>query len=113
MSTIIKTYYTTSHSQTLKQFIEVEVKERENYTPDEINRWKAKYNLTNDTKVIWISPKKYVAYSYTLPAEEMNNAINVPESEMYDVKEIPADKGFIIPESDDGDDGFVFVLNGK
>ena len=101
-------YFTTSGDQTLAEFIETEVKERENYTLKEINCWKKKYHLTNISIVIWVSPLKWRAYSYTLLADERDNARNIPESDM-DVTVIKADNGFIIPESDDGDDGFVFV----
>jgi hypothetical protein len=103
-----KIYYTTSGDQTLAEFIETEVKERGNYTSTEIKRWKKKYHLTDATRLIWVTPLKWRAFSYTLPASEMENAKNIPENEM-DVTEIKADEGFIIPESDDGDDGFVFV----
>jgi len=108
-----KIYYTTSHNQTLAEFIETEVKDRENYTKKEIREWKKKYHLTNDTVLIWVALYKWRAFSYLLGAEEMEGAENLSENEMYDVEEIKTEDGYIIPESDDGDDGFIFIYHNQ
>ncbi len=112
MSGNLNVYYTSTNPVygkiTFNQFIETEVEERGNYTEADVQRWIIKYNLFPNDKVIWVSPKKWVANRYNLLAEEWDTAENVPEAEMS-VYEIRYDEGFIIPESDDGDEGYIFV----
>ncbi len=106
--------YYTSHNpifkMTLNQFIETEVNERSNYPLEYVQEWMRKYNLTGSDLVTWVSPLKWVANRYNLFAEEWDEAKKIPESEMS-VYEIKADEGFIIPESDDGEEGYLFVFN--
>jgi hypothetical protein len=106
-----KVYYTSSaHTMTLKQFIETEVQERGNYSLQDVKAWQQKYKISNTARMIWVSPKKWVANRYNLPADEWDEAENVPESEMS-VYKIKASEGTLIIESDDGDEGFLFVFN--
>jgi hypothetical protein len=104
-----KSYYTTSGAMTMKEFIETEVEDRGNYPLSEVRGWIKKYGIKRDQQIMWVSPKKWRAYSYTLPAEEMDSARDVDESKM-DVTEVKGKEGFIIPESDDGSEGFLFVF---
>uniref|UniRef100_A0A6M3XIG7 Defence against restriction A C-terminal domain-containing protein n=1 Tax=viral metagenome TaxID=1070528 RepID=A0A6M3XIG7_9ZZZZ len=108
-----KSYYTSTEpvfgKMTMKQFIETEIKERGNYTHAEVQNWIRKYNISENDLAIWVSPKKWVANRYNLLAEEWDKAEKVPESEMS-VYEIKGNEGFIIPESDDGDEGYLFVF---
>ena len=122
--------YYNSHgtSTSFHDFIDVDVKERNNYSLGEVNSWKKKYNIKDDDKVIWVTPNKRMAQSYMTSSEYHDDILNAKTDE--DVMEIfkrdfPEDNislddiepfkftnndGFIIPESDDGDDGFLMVL---
>jgi len=109
-----------SHGCTMSfaQLREVEVDERDNYPNEELDAWKEKYNLDEDSPVIWVTPSKGMAISYGADLEDkdkillMNdNELNIyiskndlPEPYEYSTK----DK-IIIPESNDGDNGFVMV----
>ncbi len=109
----VKLYYTSTDpvfgKMSLKQFIETEVKERGNYTLADVQNWMRRYNISGNDLAIWVSPKKWVANRYNLPASEWDEAEKVPESEM-NVYEIRGDGGFVIPESDDGEEGYLFVF---
>lgn len=90
-------YYTTSGAMYFWEFIEIEVYERDNYTLAEVLQWRDKYGIKDETAVMWVSPEPSIALSYQ-PADEPT--------------EIQSTEGFIIPESDDGNNGFLFILNG-
>ena len=92
----------------MREFIELEADERGNYETRMIKRWMKKYNLRDDSRVIWISPDKRIANRYNLTASEWDSAIDIPEDEINVIEINPAD-GKIILESDDGDNGFLFV----
>ena len=109
------TIYYSSHNPrrdrfTFAEFIEREVEDIGNYTEEEADEWSRKYNLLPDTPVIWVTTVKWVANRYNLSSDEWNDAEFVPESEM-NVYEIDSTKGFLIQETDDGDDGFLFAFN--
>ena len=109
----VKVYYTShdpAYKMTLNQFIETEVHERGNYTLKEVQGWMRKYNLTGNDFALWVSPLKWVANRYNLFAEDWDKARFIPESEMS-VYEIKGDEGFIIPESNDGEAGYLFVFH--
>lgn len=65
-------YYTSTDpvfgKMTIKQFIETEVDERGNYHLVAVYAWMKKYNLSKEDRVIWVSPKKWVANRYNLSA---------------------------------------------
>jgi len=106
-----KEFYTSSaHTMTLKQFIETEVQERGNYSIQDVKAWQHRYNISDTARMVWVSPKKWVANRYNLPADEWDEAENVPESEMS-VYKIKASEGTLIIESDDGEEGYLFVFN--
>jgi hypothetical protein len=93
---------------TMKEFIEIEVEERGNYTLPEIRIWMKKYHLTPKTEVIWVCKEPWQANRYNLPADDWQRANEIEVNE-GDVQEIGDKAGFIIEESDDGDDGYLFV----
>ena len=115
----MKTYYS-SHdgTSTWAEWWEKEVCERENYSAYEASKWAAKYHICNDDMVKWVTPDKAVALSYRLlpfdegfiiSKEELGYLING----LLGLSEYSETQGFIIPESDDGDDGFIFVFRAK
>lgn len=59
-----------------------------------------------------IQSGKWVANKYNLFADEWDTAEKIPEDEMT-VYEFSSKRGFIIPESNDGDDGVLYVLTPK
>lgn len=109
-----ETKYYNSHGNimSMSEFIEIEVEDRSNYSKEEIEEWINKYNIKEDDKVIWVTPKKWVANRYNLSSEDWYKAEKVPEEQM-NVFEFDDNQGFIIPESDDGDDGYLFVFYKK
>jgi hypothetical protein len=102
------TYYTSAKPVRFRDIVDTEV-ERGNCTHDQANHWKKKYGIDDQDKAVWVSPKKWVANSYNLSSDEKATAEKIPENEM-DIRSIPSSKGFIIKESDDGDDGYIFVF---
>ena len=92
-----KTYYNShGHTMLFSEFIELEVDERENYEMSDVEEWMVKYKITTDSECIWVTEDKAVAKSYHYTDGE-------------EVVEIDSEKGFIIPETDDGDEGFLFI----
>jgi hypothetical protein len=114
-----KKYYN-SHGQfsSFHEIRDIEVYDRENYTPEEFQAWQDKYEISDGDQVIWITDNKKQAYAYLLPADYHDEIHNMSIGKIKsalkkediddDIKEIK-DKGFIIPESDDGDNGYLFV----
>jgi len=124
---IPKKVYYNSHGNSIPfyQFIETEVEERENYNLRDVNKWKKKYKIKDDSEVIWVTPNKVKAQSYMTFAnsyDELMNAKSDKEVENILRQDLGMDaniepfaftesEGIIIPESDDGDDGVLMVLN--
>lgn len=112
-----QTYYTTSNPMTMSNFIALEVEERNNCDIEDVNYWIEKYGIAPQTQIIWVALHPHVAARYQMNAEDWCNAENVYNAnpEQFDVKQIKGTDGFLIPETDDGDDGFIFVLtqNGR
>lgn len=109
-----KDYYTTSKPMNIETFIEIEVEERDNYSLEEVKKWIEKYNITNDTLLLWVTDKPYVAASYQMPSEDYCNAEEIYNSnpDDYDVQTIPQSTIIdIIEESDDGDFGYLAILS--
>lgn len=94
----LKKYYN-SHGQTMtwKHMIEVEVDERGNHTMQQIQQWQKKYGIKDTDKCIWVTKNKRDVQRYT-------------KYTRYTPFEFDRNQGFIIPESDDGDNGFLFIL---
>lgn len=98
---------------------ELEVKERKNYTNKDFKEWEKKYGIKPDDQVIWVTPDKKGAVTYMASAEEHDAILGMNEEELAtfikdnnlgDVAEFSGDEGVIIKESDDGDNGFLFVI---
>jgi hypothetical protein len=111
---MIKKFYTTSVIMPFSNFIDIEVMERNNYPMTDVRQWMFKYNINFDTKVIWVATKKYIAYRYHLAADQWDKITKLKKesrkhSADISVYESPR-QGYIISESNDGDDGFLFVL---
>lgn len=106
-----KNYYTTSRPMTINDFIDIEVDDRGNYDIDDVNEWINKYNIQPNTKIIWVALEPYIAARYEMDVEDWDNAENIYNENPNDfnVKIIDSKDGFLIPETDDGDDGFIFV----
>jgi hypothetical protein len=101
----------------MREFYKIEVKERGNYSSEDVKSWMKKYDLTPDSIVAWVTTFKrnaviYIASDDKDMIEEMNDEelSAYMKTEGLWIFEINADNGFIIPESDDGDYGFVFVI---
>lgn len=103
-------YYTSALKEfTFAEFVEREIDELENYPVSFSEEIKKKYSLSDTDKVIWVSPNPSIAWHYLLGASAR---WDTPASEI-DFNRIQAfsnEDGFIIPETDDGDGGFLFVL---
>jgi len=108
-----KLYYSSNDISTafpFKDFVDIEIKERGNYQDLNIPAIKKKYNVTDNTSVIWVTPIKWIANRYNLSGDDYDNAENIPEDEM-DIHEYSSNDGVIVKETDDGDDGFLFIFN--
>lgn len=105
-------YYTTAEPMSIDDFIEIEVEDRENYDIDDVNEWISKYKIESDTKLLWVATTPHIAARYQMPAEDWDNAKEIYEEnpDDYKVETVSSKSGTIIEESDDGDDGFVFIL---
>ncbi|MBN1156719.1 hypothetical protein JXA85_03825, partial [Candidatus Woesearchaeota archaeon] len=105
----VKEFYTSAGKPfTFNQFIDREVNELNNYSLKEVREWQKKYDISDNVRVIWVSPNKWIANKYNLPAGE-ENWEKVPEAEL-NITPISSNEGFVIPESDDGDGGYLFVF---
>lgn len=110
-----KEYYTTSRPISIKDFIEIEVEERDNYDLSDVDDWIKKYKITENDKLIWVALKPHIAARYEMDSDDSENAEEVYNRNPSDfnVKLIKSDDGFLIPETNDGDGGFIFVFKGK
>lgn len=123
-NTFINENYYNSHGKysTFAEIRDIEVNERENYTIEDFDEWQNKYNINDDDEAIWVTNRKN-AYSYLVPTEfwyEIRKS-SIKDIERllkdYDIEDtvvkINKKDGFIIPESDDGDNGYLFVKSNK
>ena len=69
-----KHYYTTSYPMSIKDFIKLEVKERDNYDIDEVKEWIKKYNIGKNDKLLWIALEPHIAARYQMNGEDWDNA---------------------------------------
>jgi len=117
-----KIYYN-SHGETMlvSDFIEIEIEERDNYELDDVYEWMEKYDFDGSDYCIWVTKNKRDVYKYILPTDyydRIENGEDIQEL-MYeefgandvDIFEYPESSGTIIEETDDGDGGFLFILN--
>jgi hypothetical protein len=105
-------YYTTSYEMSIDEFIEIEVEERENYELKDVKKWIKKYRIKDDEEIIWVATEPYIAARYEMDSNDWDNAEEVYNNnpDEYNVRTIYSNEGILIPESDDGDDGFIFIL---
>jgi len=113
------TYYTSMPSEiTWKQMRETEVEDRQNYTLKQFDKIAKKYAINEDDRVIWVSPNKTVAVSYAALADERNNVLNLSGTKLDEymhqhgifLNEFKSNDGILLKETDDGDEGFIFLL---
>ena len=122
----------------------LEVEDRENYTDEEFDNWMSKYNISTDTRMIWLTPSKGVALSYygpptydedwegwkdprwgfRMPLQHIEEMMGWDDElaqqfidEYFDSEEygdvldsFDASNLVLIPESHDGDDGFLAMV---
>lgn len=115
-----KTYYSTwEKGYSWKEFVETEVAERGNYSRKEVNAWKRKYNIPNQGNVLmWVATSPQHSLQYAAVAESHYD-IHLPIHEFekkYGVSidwltQLTEKQGTVIKESDDGDGGYLMVLN--
>jgi len=100
----------------------IETTERGNYSPEEVKKWEKKYGLEPDTPVVWITASRQRALSYDAQAGESDKILNMSDEELDayvesgDANEpvtFDLNNGRIIVESNDGDDGYLFVPGSK
>lgn len=105
-------YYTTSGPMSMDDFIDIEVEERENYDLDDVNEWIEKYDIKSNDNIIWVALEPHIAARYQMNSGDWDNAKEIYDRNPhdFDVKVIDSSKGFLIPETDDGDEGFIFVF---
>lgn len=105
-------YYTTSRPMKMENFIETEVEDRENYEIDDVEEWIEKYNIDENSKLLWVTTKPWIAARYEMSSDDWDNAEEIynNNSNDYNVETISSKIGVIIDESDDGDDGFLMLL---
>lgn len=113
------TYYSSAYApMSWAQMRETEVTDRNNYTSKQFDRLQKKYLISENDPVIWVSPKKEAAASYAALAEEREKVLSMSDSELNQfinenqiyLNEYSSDSGILIPESNDGDDGFIFLM---
>lgn len=80
------------------EFIKLEVFDRNNYEIEEVFNWIEKYNIELKDKVIWVSENRDIIKSYD--GNEDNFLFTYYSND-----------GTIIKESDDGNEGFLFIFN--
>lgn len=116
-----KVYYS-SHGNACrwKELRELEVDERDNYPSEYFDDIEKKYGVTPEDMAIWVTDNIRVAMSYAALAEEYDNIMSCTdedltkwiEQEGQPYKYYLSD-GFIIPETDDGDQGVILVIRNK
>jgi len=127
-------FYYNSHGTTmsLSEFYEIEIEERENYTEEEFDQWLENYDILplniKDSECIWVVKNLKDVYQYILPASYYNrlqSAKTQKDIEKLFIEEYgdggldamneyviySSNEGVLIEESDDGDGGFLFILN--
>jgi hypothetical protein len=116
-----ETVYYNSHGSwtTFSDLREIETVERENYPAESFNDWQSKYDIKDNDSAIWVTPNPNMACRYLFPAEYWEELYDMNMSQIkrlarkedidIDLFEVTDKAGFIIPESDDGDEGYIFI----
>lgn len=115
------TVYYNSHGSwtTFADLRDIEANERGNYPIESFDQWQAKYDINDNDKAIWVTANPNMACRYLFPAEYWEELADMSMSEIkrlarkedidIDLYEVTDKEGFIIPESDDGDEGYIFI----
>jgi hypothetical protein len=115
--------YYNSHGSwtTFSDLKDIEANERGNYPIEDFNLWQSKYAIADDDLALWVSPNKLVVYRYLFTAEYWDDIADMNQSQIkrlarkedidIDLYEVTDKEGFIIPESDDGEEGYIFIRN--
>jgi ribosomal protein S18 acetylase RimI-like enzyme len=116
------TTYFNSHgfSMPWDELVEIEA-ERGNTANEDFQEWSKKYGIKPNDNVIWVAKNKNIAVWYASPAGDFDKIKGMSDSELNDymqsegieLYEYSLEDGYIIPESDDGDDGVIMVLQKK
>ncbi len=114
------TYYNSHGSwTTYSDLRDIEANERGNYPAESFDEWQEKYNIQDTDNAIWVTPNPKMACRYLFPAMYWEELYDMSMSEIkrlarkedidLDLYEVTDKEGFIIPESDDGDEGYIFI----
>lgn len=116
-----KQVFYSPHGQDMSwaEMISTEVEERGNYRKKEIKAWEKKYSIAPSDRVIWVTPSMQTVLTYIAKAEDREEILNLDDSETTEYiiqnrlqppQEYSDDEGFIIPESNDGNNGYLMGL---
>ena len=119
-------FYYNSHGETMtwNDFKEIEVEERGNYDEEDILKLENKYDIKSDDDGIWVTKDKKDCLKYVLPSsyyDDIENSDNVQDldsilrdNDINDIDDIihtySSYDGFILNETDDGDNGYLFIF---
>jgi len=110
-----KTYYTTSRPMSLDEFKELEIEDRGNYEEEEVNEWVKKYGITDKSQLLWVALNPWTAARYLyFSVEQWDDAEKIYKAgsdDEYPVDIVSVSDGTIIEESDDGNEGFLMLMN--
>lgn len=114
-------HYYNSHGSwtTYADLRDIEANERGNYPIEQFNEWQATYDINDNDLALWVSPNKKIVYRYLFTAEYWDDIVDMSISQIkqlarkedidIDLYEVTDKEGFIIPESDDGEEGYIFI----
>ena len=115
-------FYYNSHGIPMvwPDFVDLEV-ERGNNTRKKLKALQDKYKIGNSHKVIWVTENPMIALSYEAEAESRNYCDKLTLEQFEEKYEVDAsslakfteEDGYLIPETNDGDEGFLMVLKTK
>lgn len=107
-------YYSTSYEMGYYELIQIEVKERGNYSMEDIKEWMKMYRLTKNDTFRWVAKTPAMAARYDMSADLWNGDLYIKEYKKnpneYHVEVVRASSGVVITESDDGDWGAIMVI---
>ena len=124
-----QTWYSSSTVHPWSRFLDTECWERDNYRYEDMKALESKYNLTDDSAVIWVSALPEVAASYMIGQglrdnrdEEVKEDYGFSKADLKTttfgqiyypphVEYVDDYQGTIIPETDDGDGGYLLNLH--
>jgi hypothetical protein len=130
-----KKWYSSGNVHSWQQFLDTETLgpdlfgERDNYPYEDMKALESKYGLTDISAVIWVSAMPEVAASYMISQglrdnsdEEVEEDWGFSKSDLETTKfgqiyypphveDVDEYQGTVIPETDDGDGGYLLALN--